>query len=230
MYTHTPPFEILFIDNHLLAVNKPSGVLTQPTDKEVRSLEVELKTWLKNEYQKPGAVFLGVLHRLDKQVSGVVLFARTSKALVRLNESIKSKKFQKTYYALVEGRFEKEEGFFEDFIFHGEHQASICRSDHPEAKFARLSYKVLKYIDNSTLLQIELETGRYHQIRIQFASRGFPIISDAKYGGLKVFSEDRIALHHFQLKFFHPVRQIFLTVEAPLPSHFMIGGKMILFD
>jgi 23S rRNA pseudouridine1911/1915/1917 synthase len=210
-----PPFEILFADNHLLAVNKPAGILTQPTAQEGESLELLLKQWVKERYQKPGNVFLGTVHRLDRPVSGVVLFARTSKALTRINEAVRSGKFQKRYVALVEGLFPQDEGIFEDQLCHGSHRAWI--SEETLSKQARLHFKVLQRCAQKTLVRIELETGRYHQIRLQFASRGFPILGDQKYGSRIPLAGQRIALHHQTLRFPHPITQQLVEIETPVP-------------
>jgi 23S rRNA pseudouridine1911/1915/1917 synthase len=214
----TLPFELLFIDNHLIAVNKPAGMLTQPAEGAEESVEAEVKQWLKHAYHKPGAAFLGTVHRLDRPVSGVLLFARTSKALTRLNQAVRAKQFQKTYWALVEGHCTHAEGVFEDCLLHGEHHAQLVQPEHPEAKQARLYYKVLQRYQKATLMQIQLETGRYHQIRLQFASRGMPILGDKKYGSKTLLPDNQIALHHRQLSFCHPIGLRTVTIEAPLPA------------
>lgn len=217
-----PPFEVLYEDNHILVVVKPAGMLTQSTEHESYSLENAAKIWLKEKYQKPFNVFLGVVHRLDKPVSGIVLFAKTSKALSRLNDMIRSKDTLKVYYALVEGKPQQESGSLEHFLKHNEHKAFISHRNDPEAKFAKLYYDEIKSNEDTTLVQIILETGRYHQIRCQCAAAGFPIVGDIKYGSRMSLPLGNIALHHFRLQFTHPVTKLQLTFETPLPQIFQI--------
>lgn len=215
----TSQLEILFVDNHLLVVNKPAGLLTQPSGTEQESLEHLAKEWIKTTYQKPGNVFLHTVHRLDKPVSGVVVFARTSKALSRLNESIREKQAKKIYYALVEGKPLANEGTLEHYIIHDDFQAKIVSPNYPSAKLARLHYRVIKQQGPYTLLEVELETGRYHQIRLQLAAMDCPIIGDKKYGSSQLL-DGNIALHHARLQLTHPVSGELLAFEAPLPSYF----------
>ncbi|MBA3720836.1 MAG: RluA family pseudouridine synthase [Parachlamydiaceae bacterium] len=212
--------DVLYEDNHLLVVNKPSGLLTQPSGTEQDSLEQRAKEWIKVTYQKPGNVFLEAVHRLDKPASGIIVFGRTSKALSRLNESIRDKKTVKTYLALVEGRPPKESGELENYMVHDDYHAQIVSKSYPQAKIARLSYKTVKQFNDRTLLEINLETGRYHQIRLQLAEIGCPIIGDTKYGAKVLYTGSGIALHHGRLQFPHPVKQEIMTIEAPLPADF----------
>ncbi|MBA3815419.1 MAG: RNA pseudouridine synthase [Parachlamydiaceae bacterium] len=214
------PFEVLYEDNHLLVVVKPAGLLTQETDLDNHSLENLAKAWLKEKYKKPFNVFLGVVHRLDKPASGIVLFAKTSKALSRLNDMIRSKETTKVYCALIEGKLPKESGTLEHFLRHGDHMSFTTHRGDPEAKFARLHYDEIWNRDNKTLVQIVLETGRYHQIRNQFSAIGCPIIGDAKYGSRLTLSQGIIALHHYRLQLIHPVTKAALSFEAPLPDIF----------
>lgn len=195
--------EIIFEDNHLLVVNKPAGLLTQPSGTEQDSLEAQAKAYIKEKYQKPGNVFLEAVHRLDKPVSGIVVFAKTSKALSRLNESLRSKQAKKIYHAWVEGIPKQKEATLEHYLVHDDFIATIVSKEHPEAKLARLSYKLLESKENSSLLEITLETGRYHQIRAQLAAIGHPIVGDAKYGSKT--NRPEIALTHVQLEIVHPV-------------------------
>lgn len=209
--------EILYEDNHLIAVNKPAGLLTQPTDECRDSLELQVKEWIKEKYQKPGNVFLGVIHRLDKPVSGIVLFAKTSKALSRLNDLIRSRHMHKTYFALVEGKMSDSAGTLEHFLRHDEHRAYVSTSQDKEAKLARLHYKVLEENEKHSLVQIELETGRYHQIRVQLSTIGCPIVGDKKYGSRQPFGEGTIALHHGRLELEHPITHQQLCIDAIWP-------------
>lgn len=191
---------VVFSDNHLLVVFKPAMMVTQTTEGHETSLEEWAKAWVKQKYQKLGSVFLHAIHRLDKEVSGLVLFARTSKALSRLNESMREGKIEKTYEALVEGTLSSSEGTLSHDLEHKEHRAQVGAG-----KKAVLHYRVLKKFKDTTLVEIHLETGRYHQIRAQFSSIGHPIVGDKKYGSKKSSSEPGIALCHVRLSFPHPI-------------------------
>ncbi len=206
--------DIVFVDNHILVVIKPAGLPTQPSVDSIDSLETEAKAWIKEQYNKPGDVYLHAVHRLDKPVSGLVLFARTSKALSRLNASMRAKEFKKTYTALVEGQIKQSEGTLQHFLIHGDHKALVGRKDNPEAKLCRLHFKVLKKSPKYTLVEIDLETGRYHQIRAQFAFEGHPVVGDSKYGASPT-SFGKIALHQGELSFPHPVSKEEKTFTCP---------------
>lgn len=184
----------LYLDNHVLVLFKPAGIATQP------DFTKQAKQFIKEKFNKPGAVFLHPIHRLDKPVSGLVLFARTSKALSRLNESMRKGKIQKTYQAWVEGEVDKE-GILQHTLLHGDHIAIVD----PSGKEARLSYKRLGMRNGQSKVEIELHTGRYHQIRIQFSHIGHPIVGDVKYGA--THQEPEIALTHFRLAFPHPTKE-----------------------
>lgn len=222
----TASIEVLYEDNHLIIVNKPAGLLTQPTDLENDSLEVRVKAWIKSTYNKPGNVFLGVIHRLDKPVSGIVVFAKTSKALSRLNALMRDKEMVKTYFALVEGKPKAEKGTLEHYLKHDDYVASVTTKNDPEGKLARLHYEVVEQGKEAVLLKVILETGRYHQIRCQCAAMGCPIAGDAKYGAgkanaiLQRLPKGAIALHHGSMRLTHPVTKEQLTIEAPLPLYF----------
>ena len=207
--------DVLYHDNHLLAVNKPAGILTQPSGTSQINLEDLAKAWVKEHYNKPGAVFLHAVHRLDKPVSGVVLFARTSKALSRLQEAMRDKNCKKIYEALVEGVLPEEKGTLEHSLLHDDFHATVTADTHPEAKKSRLHYHVLKKEKGLSLLRIELETGRYHQIRAQLAASGCPIVGDQKYGSKRVLGPDQIALHHAELSITHPTKGELLIFKAP---------------
>lgn len=206
--------EVLYEDNHLLAVNKPSGLLTQPSGTEQDSLEAQAKRWLKEKYQKPGNVFLEAVHRIDKPVSGIVLFAKTSKALSRLNESLREKRSEKVYQALVEGIPTPSEATLEHYLTHDDFQASLSTAKDPKAKLARLHYRIIEKRENGTLVEIALETGRYHQIRAQMAAIGCPIVGDTRYGAKKI-PGDKICLHHCRLSIPHPTTGEMITILAP---------------
>lgn len=210
--------KIIYEDNHQLVVDKPAGLLTQPSGTEQDSLEGWAKKWVKEKYGKPGEVYLHAVHRLDKPVGGIVLFARTSKALGRLQESMRNKQTRKLYRALVEGMLDQKEGFLENFLVHEEHYARIATGHEKEAKKARLHYRVLETKGGRSLLEVELETGRYHQIRAQLSAAGHPIVGDKRYGSTQVYREGEIALHHTLLEIPHPITGIMQTFKSEPPQ------------
>lgn len=205
--------EVIFCDNHILVVSKPVGLSTQPHPGASSNLTDQAKEWVKKKYDKPGKVFLEPIHRLDKPVSGLVLFARTSKALSRLQELMRQRQISKTYFAWVEGKPPQPKGTLEHLLVHDEHKARVVTASHPEGKLARLHYTVVKQKEDSALVEIDLETGRYHQIRAQFSAIGCPVIGDSKYGSSLSPQDDRILLHHGRLKFTHPVTKDPLSFE-----------------
>lgn len=205
--------EILYEDNHLLALNKPAGLATQSSEHNATSLEDEAKAYIKKAYNKPGNVYLHPIHRLDKPTSGVVLFAKTSKALSRLQEMMRQHQIQKTYVALCEGHIIPQEGTLEHLLEHDDHKARISKS----GKKAILHYKVIATTPTYSQVTIALVTGRYHQIRAQFQAIGHPVLGDKKYGAKLPFTHDTIALHHQSLALTHPVTGIPLEITAPLP-------------
>ncbi|HAB98616.1 MAG TPA: RNA pseudouridine synthase [Parachlamydiales bacterium] len=196
--------EIVYSDNHILVASKPSGWLTQPDQSRTPSLEGFAKEWVKGEYNKPGEAFLHAVHRLDKPVSGLVLFARTSKALSRLNEQSRNQEIERIYWAEVEGILAHREARLKHFLIHGEHRALVGKEGDREAKLAVLNYLVEQFNAHSTFVSIDLETGRYHQIRAQFSAIGHPIVGDKRYGA-KTDGHDAIHLHSWQIFFEHPV-------------------------
>ncbi len=218
--------QILLEDNHCIAAVKPAGLLTQgpPT---VPSLEAEIKAYLKEKYNKPGNVYLGVPHRLDRPVSGVVLFARNSKAAQRLAEQFREHQVTKIYWGLVEGTVEPAEGVWEDWLrkIQDEARAEKAEANAEGAKFALMRYRVLQACDAGTLLEFQPQTGRMHQIRLQASLHGHPLAGDALYGSTRSFGpaaetpRDRIiALHARSLTFQHPLRYEPITLTAPLPA------------
>jgi len=209
--------DILYSDNHLLVVNKPAGMPTQPNDTGEMSLEDVCKERVRNECNKPGNVYLHALHRIDKPVSGVVVFARTSKALSRLNESMRARETKKIYKALVSPPPTKEEGTLEHLLVHVDLRAVVVSKPSAEAKLARLHYKSERKDKHIALLEIELETGRYHQIRAQMSAIGSPIVGDGKYGSKESFkgSSKAIALQHSHFEIPHPVTKERLCFKAP---------------
>jgi 23S rRNA pseudouridine1911/1915/1917 synthase len=210
---------ILFADNHLLAVNKPAGLLTQDSGTGLRNLEDWAREWVRVDKNKEGAVFLNAVHRIDKAVSGVVLFARTSKALSRLNEDIRKRNCKKVYHTLVEGVPPKSADKLIHWLSHEHHRAEVCREGDKGAQRAVLSYQTLKKMENSTLLEVDLETGRYHQIRAQLSAIGCPIAGDEKYGAKQVSKNKGIALHSRQLEIMHPTLKEQVIIKAPYPAN-----------
>jgi 23S rRNA pseudouridine1911/1915/1917 synthase len=209
--------EIIYSDNHLLVVSKPAGMLTQPDEQsDAEDAETFCKSWIKHKFHKKGAVFLHAIHRLDKPVSGLLLFARTSKALSRLNEQSRNLEIQKVYLAEVEGEIKTAEGRLDHYLIHGDHRAIVSKEGAPEAKHARLTYQIIEKTPRTTFVRIELETGRYHQIRAQFSAIGHPIIGDVRYGA-KQAPDEAIHLHCSQLLLKHPVTQELLSFETPAP-------------
>lgn len=195
---------VIYHDNHLLVVDKPSGILTQPSGTDQINLEDMAKAFVKMHYKKEGAVFLHAIHRIDKPVSGVVLFARTSKALSRLQAAQRERKCVKRYLAIIEGTSLVPQATLEHYLMHDDYHATIVEANHPQGKKSRLHYTILKQENNFSYLQIELETGRYHQIRAQFSYIGCPLVGDTKYGAKTFLGINQIALHHQELQICHP--------------------------
>ena len=221
------PLVVLYEDNHCLVVAKPAPLLTQGVPPGILTLESMAKAYLKERYQKPGNVYLGIPHRLDRPVSGVLVFARNTKAAQRLAEQFHQRQVRKVYWALVEGEVQPHEGVWEDWLVKHKEEARTERvqPDTVGAKHARLRFRVLQRVECGTLLEIEPETGRMHQIRVQAAGRGWPIRGDSAYGARQGFGpaaelpRDRvIALHARSLTFLHPIRYEPLTATAPLPA------------
>ena len=204
-------FDPIFLDNHLFVVSKKSNCLTQPTSEKEISLETEAKRYLKRKFNKKGAVFLVPLHRLDRVASGLVLFARTSKALSRLQEQMRQRKIKKTYMARVQGKLRQKEGVLRHFLIHARYRAKSVSPK--QGKEALLRYKVIFEDRKTSWLEIELETGRYHQIRCQFSLIGHPILGDTKYGAYLRGRFEGIDLHHQKLCFIHPVTKVSLLIK-----------------
>lgn len=203
--------KVLYLDNHLLVADKPAGMPTQPNESGESNLEDFCKSWLKEKEQKPGNVFLHAAHRLDKPVSGLVLFAKTSKALSRLNAAFRNREVEKVYVAQVEGVMPASSGTLEHYLRHDHHRAAVSHAKDPSAKLARLHYRVISCSHSQSKVEIQLETGRYHQIRAQLAAIGHPIIGDAKYGSKRAYPALGIALCHCRLSIRHPTTQAWLT-------------------
>jgi len=212
--------EVLYEDNHIIAINKPVNMLVQPDTTGDASLEIEVKRYIKEKYNKPGDVFLGVPHRLDRPVSGVILLARTSKALTRLNEMFKTKQIQKIYWAIVKNQPQPEAALLKHFIVRNikTNKSSAHAKESPNSKEAQLSYRTLARATNYSLLEVQLHTGRHHQIRCQLAAIGSPIKGDLKYGFARSNEGGGISLHARSVEFTHPVTKEFVRIEAPVPQ------------
>jgi len=210
----------LFEDNHLLIVNKRAGDIVQGDKTGDKPLSEVAKSYIAEKYNKPGAVYLGVVHRLDRPTSGVIVFARTSKALTRLNKLFKERQTEKTYWAVVKNPPENSSGILTHFLKRNPKQNKSYAhiNEVPDSKKSVLHYKTLKSLDNYTLLEIDLETGRHHQIRSQLSAIGCSIKGDLKYGADRSNKDGSIHLHARYLKFAHPVTKNELLVTAPLPE------------
>ncbi|HON51591.1 MAG TPA: RluA family pseudouridine synthase [Bacteroidales bacterium] len=211
--------DVLYEDNHVIIVNKATNVLVQSDTTGDTSLEDAVKLYIKEKYNKPGEVFLGVIHRIDRPVSGVVLFAKTSKALTRLNEQLKKKEFKKTYRAIVKQKPIPESSILKHYIVRNPKINKSIAYDKPtaDAKEASLAYRTIAQSQNYYLLDIDLHTGRHHQIRCQLAKIGCPIKGDLKYGFARSNQNGGISLHAYSLTFVHPVSKEEISVIAPLP-------------
>ncbi len=217
-----PPLDILYLDNHLIAVRKPAGRLTQPDHSGEVSLMDEVKDWIKTEYKKPGKVFLGLVHRLDRPVSGVIVFARTSKGAARLSEQFRKQTTTKIYRALVEGTPQPRRAKLTHYLRKEKsRKATLFPRATPDAKEARLDYEVIENFERTSLLDIHLHTGRFHQIRAQLAFVGHPIVGDEKYGARSALPEGRIALHARRIFFHHPTSKEEIVIDCPPPANWL---------
>lgn len=215
-----PPFRVIFEDNHLIVVNKASGVLVQPDKNGGLALEQLLKAYIKERDEKPGEVFLGVVHRLDRPVSGLVIFAKTSKALVRMNELFKQRDIEKIYWAVVASLPPQTDETLIHWLTRHE-KNNISKAHQTQVKNslrAELHYQLIGSSDRYKLLEIRLMTGRHHQIRAQLAAIGCPIVGDLKYGYARSSPDGSIFLHSRRSTFVHPVRKEEITLEAPMPE------------
>jgi 23S rRNA pseudouridine1911/1915/1917 synthase len=215
--------DILFEDNHCLAVNKPAGLLTQGDATGERSLVDEAGAYLKEKHAKPGNVFVGLVHRLDRPTSGVILLARTSKAAARLSQQFRDGEVEKTYWAIVEGTFPEGEGTWTDTLSKDERRnvVSVVAPEIPGGRDAKLAFRVLERWKKTCWLELRPLTGRSHQIRVQLASRGLPVVGDRKYGAVSTLialdGKPRVALHARGLTFSHPISRAAISLTAPVP-------------
>ena len=223
---------ILFEDNHLLVVNKPAPMLTQ-SPPGVPSLEAIVKDYIKAKYSKAGNVYLGIPHRLDRPVSGVIVFARSTKAAQRIHAQFQKHEVRKVYWAAVEGEVMPDSGVWDNWMKKIATEAKTVRAEpnEPFAKLATLEYRVLKRIPGGTLIEFSPLTGRMHQLRVQGAWRGHPVFGDTAYGSNRPFGppselpRDRVvALHARRLTFTHPISKLSMTLEASLPDYWSEAG------
>lgn len=214
-----PALDVLYEDNHLLAVNKPAGLPTMGVSPDKASLLTLAKQYIRAKYDKPGNVYLGTISRLDAPVTGVVLFARTSKAAARLSRQFRERDVEKTYWAIVAGTVTPAAAECVDWLRKDERhrRVHVCRPDARDAQQAVLRYRLLRPLGKLSLLEIELQSGRKHQIRVQLAHRGHPILGDRKYGSRQSFPAG-IALHARRLVVQHPTRGEAVGLTAPLPK------------
>ena len=212
--------EIIYEDNHLLVVVKPQGIPVQKAESSNDDFQSLLKDYLKRKYDKPGNVFLGIVHRLDQPVGGVMVFAKTSKAASRLSEEIRQNLWKKQYLAVVDGIPKEKKAVLEDYLVKNEatNEVSVSRKGDPKAKFARLSYETLESKNGRSLLKITLETGRAHQIRVQLSSRSLPIVNDHKYNKNSKNIAD-IALWAYSVEIIHPVTKETLVFSKEMPEN-----------
>ena len=218
--------QVVYEDNHLIIINKSSSEIVQGDKTGDTPLSEIVKSYLKEKYNKPGNVFLGVVHRLDRPVSGLVVFAKTSKALSRLNEMFRTKDVHKTYWAIVKELPKKPEGVLVNWLVRNEKQNKtfVYDTEKVGAKKAILDYKVIAHSQNYHLLEIHLHTGRHHQIRCQLAHMGCPIKGDLKYGSPRSNPDGSICLHSRFVEFVHPVSKEVIKAIAPLPEGNLWGA------
>tara|TARA_B100001758_G_C18416906_1_gene620847 strand:+ start:4151 stop:4810 length:660 start_codon:yes stop_codon:yes gene_type:complete len=210
--------DILYEDNHLIAINKKSGDIVQADKTGDAPLSDFVKAYIKKKYKKPGEVFLGTIHRLDRPTSGIVLFARTSKALTRMNEQFRNKEVQKTYWAIVDKVPPKHKDILENYLEKNQKQNKSYVTQKKDGKQAILEYRILKKLDNYFLLEIKPKTGRHHQIRVQLASIGCIIKGDLKYGAKRSNKDASIHLLAQKLEFIHPVKKEAISIVASTPK------------
>ncbi len=217
---------VVYEDNHIIVVNKAASEIVQGDKTGDTPLSETVKQYLKEKYDKPGNVFVGVTHRLDRPVSGLVVFAKTSKALTRLNEMFKKSEVKKTYWAIVKDAPKAMEGQLQHYLVRNEKQNKSYAYDKevPNSKKAILNYKLIGRSQNYYLLEVDLQTGRHHQIRCQLAKMGCPIKGDLKYGSARSNPDGSICLHSRYVSFVHPVSKQLIALEAPVPEGNLWNG------
>lgn len=213
---------VLYEDNHLIIINKKSGEIVQGDKTGDTPLSEDVKAWIKEKYNKPGNVYLGIPHRLDRPTTGVIIFAKTSKALSRMNELFRKDDIKKTYWAIVQNPPKENAGTLKHYLWKNEQQnKSYAYPDNKkqkDAKLAILNYKLIAKSDHYSLLEVDLETGRHHQIRCQLATISCPVKGDLKYGAKRSNPDGSISLHARSIAFTHPVSDEWIEVVAPVPE------------
>lgn len=208
--------KVIYEDNHIIVVEKPVNIPSQSDKTGDMDLLSMVKEYIKEKYQKPGNVYVGLIHRLDRPVGGVMVFAKTSKAAARLSNQVREKQFEKTYLVIVNGKMEKKADHLQDYLLKNErtNMSRVVKEGTKNSKLASLHYEVLKYQEdiNLSVLKVHLHTGRHHQIRVQLSSRNHSIYGDQKYGGRG--HGKQIALWAYELKFYHPVTNELLTFHS----------------
>jgi 23S rRNA pseudouridine1911/1915/1917 synthase len=220
MHSTKEHLEVLFEDNHIIIVNKKAGDITQGDKTGDKPLSDVVKEYVKDKYNKPGNVFIGTVHRLDRPTSGIIIFARTSKALERLNKMLRNKTIHKTYWAIVKKNPKKEKDTLVNFLKKDpkKNKSFVHKKEIEGSKKAILHYKIIKKLDHYFLLEIDLETGRHHQIRTQLSFIGSPIKGDLKYGFDRSNKDGSISLHARKIDFVHPVSKENISIIAPTPN------------
>ncbi|WP_442267380.1 RluA family pseudouridine synthase [Tenacibaculum sp. ZS6-P6] len=221
MHSTKDNLQVLHEDNHIIIINKRSGDIVQGDKTGDKPLSDVVKEYIKEKYSKPGNVFLGTVHRLDRPTSGIVIFARTSKALERLNKMLREKQIQKTYWAVVKGHLTNNQNTLINFLKKNpkNNKSKAYKNEISGSKKAVLHYTVLRKLDRYSLLEIDLETGRHHQIRCQLSNIGHPIKGDLKYGFPRSNKNGSIHLHAKKIQFTHPVNKEEITINAPTPTN-----------
>jgi len=220
MHSTKENLQILFEDNHIIIVNKRAGDITQGDKTGDKPLSEVVKEYIKDKYNKPGNVYLGVVHRLDRPTSGIIIFAKTSKSLERLNKMLRDKTIHKTYWAVVKSCPNKEKDTLINFLKKNpkNNKSSVYNKEIKDSKKAILHYTVIKKLENYSLLEVDLETGRHHQIRAQLSNIGSPIKGDLKYGFNRSNKDGSIHLHAKKIEFIHPVSKENIKISAPTPK------------
>lgn len=221
MHSTVNNLQVLHEDNHIIIINKRAGDIVQGDKTGDTPLSDIVKDYIKDKYQKPGNVFLGTVHRLDRPTSGIVIFARTSKSLERINKMLRDKEIKKTYWAVVKGSVSKPSQTLTNFLKKNpkNNKSTAYNKEINGSKKSILHYKTIKKLDRYTLLEVDLETGRHHQIRCQLSNIGFPIKGDLKYGFPRSNKNGSIHLHARKIQFTHPVSKTLISITAPTPTN-----------
>lgn len=214
--------KVIYEDNHLLVVEKPVNILSQGDDTNDKDMVNLLKQYVKEKYNKPGNVYIGLIHRLDRPVGGAMVFAKTSKAASRLSEQVRNKTFKKTYRAIIHGNMSKPEDILKDYLYKNKktNMVSVVNKNHKEAKNAELSYKTLDRKNGFSLVEIDLKTGRSHQIRVQFASRKHPLFGDQRYGQDVNKVGQQISLWSYKIEIEHPTTREKMEFVCEPPNEY----------